>query len=356
MRCLHIEIRLTGIPDRQAFVVFIEQVIYNNIMLKIGTQKLDNWLVMAPMAGITNLPFRLIVKSLGAGLVFTEMVSAMGIMLNKKKTLLYLKSDPIERPLAVQIFGANPDNMAKAANMAVRAGADIVDINMGCPVKKVTKTGAGASLLKDLKKVGEIVSSVRLACSVPLTVKIRAGWSPEQQVACEIARQIEICGADAITIHPRFATHGYSRHADWSLIKKVKEKVNIPVIGNGDIIDPSDALKMKKLTGCDGVMIGRAAVSNPWIFKQILQLEKGLPVQKPDLMERRSIIMEHYNLLSDTIGEHRALLGMRGFLLRYTKGLPYSSSFREKFVRIKDLKSLIKTMDHYFTTLEGRIV
>jgi nifR3 family TIM-barrel protein len=225
----------------------------------------------------------------------------------------------------------------------------MVDLNMGCPVKKVVKTGAGAALLKDYKRVDEIVSSVRLTCKVPLTVKIRAGWSPEKTVACEIARVIEGCGADAIIVHPRFASQGYSGKAVWELIGKVKESVKIPVIGNGDIIDPSDALNMMRLTGCDGVMIGRAAVGKPWIFRQILQLENGLPVQEPDLSERRSLIMEHFNILYDSLNEHRAALCMRGLLLHYTKGLPNSGRFREKFTRIKDLKSLVSVMDNYFT-------
>jgi nifR3 family TIM-barrel protein len=293
------------------------------------------------------------VKKMGAGLVFTEMVSAMGLALKADKTRRYLKSDPYEKPLAVQIFGSRPDVMARAADMAQEAGADIIDINMGCPVKKVVKTGAGAALLKDPKRVEEIVSSVRLACSVPLTVKIRAGWSPDNFVACEIARIIEGAGADAVTIHPRFTTQGYSGMADWTLISRVKEKVKIPVIGNGDIINPSDSLKMRNQTGCDGVMIGRAAVRNPWIFRQILQMENGLPVEEPDIKERRSIIMEHFGLLSDSMNEHRAALCMRGLLLRYTKGLPMSSRFREKFTGIKDLKSLVSTMDTYFTMLEG---
>lgn len=319
--------------------------------MQIGNLKLENRLIMAPMAGITNMPFRVIVRGMGAGLVFSEMISAMGLTLKAKKTLQYLKSVPAEKPLGVQIFGSEPDVLARAAEMVVEAGADTVDINMGCPVKKVVKTGAGASLLKDPKKVMQIVSSVRKSCQVPLTIKIRAGWSPEKIVACEIARVIEDCGADAIIVHPRFVNQGYSCKATWSLIGKVKEKVKIPVIGNGDIAYPIDALNMMRLTGCDGVMIGRAAVRKPWIFRQILQLEKGLPVQEPDLSERRSIIMKHYNLLQDFMSEHRAALCMRGLLIHYTKGLPGSGRFREGFNRIKDLESLVSVMDNYFTAL-----
>jgi len=322
-------------------------------MFQIGSVKLENWLVMAPLAGITNLPFRLMVKKLGAGLVTSEMVSAMGLTTGKKKTLDYLKNHPHEKPLAVQIFGSSSQAMAMAAQIAVDAGANLVDINMGCPVKKVAKTGAGAALLRDRKRVADIVSAVRLACRVPLTVKIRAGWSPENPVACEIARVIEDCGADAVTVHPRFATQGYSVPADWTFIGRVKEQLKIPVIGNGDIFEPAHAFKMRQDTGCDGVMIGRGAIGNPWIFKQILHSDLGLPIPKPDLSDRRSFIMEHFQALSDLMGEHRAARTMRGLLLRYTKGLPHSSRFRGNINKIKDLDSLISTMDGYFSILEG---
>jgi tRNA-dihydrouridine synthase B len=321
-------------------------------MLKIANLKFNNRLLLAPMAGVTNLPFRLMVRGMGADLVFSEMVSAMGLTMNIGRTIELLKSHPSEKPLAVQIFGSKPDVMARAASMVAELGADIVDINMGCPVKKVTKTGAGASLLREPKLVQEIVSAVRLTCPVPLTVKIRSGWSPGEPAAVEIAHILEDCGVDAITVHPRFATQGYSGKADWDVITGVKAIVKIPVIGNGDINSPSDALRMEKESGCDGLMIGRAAVRNPWIFRQTLQLEKGLPIHDPDIAERRSLIMEHYNFLSDAMEEHRAAFRMRGLLLSYTKGLPGSGRFRERFTKIKDVHSLISSMDDYFNTLE----
>jgi nifR3 family TIM-barrel protein len=223
---------------------------------------------------------------------------------------------------------------------------------MGCPVKKVVKTGAGASLLRDQRRVSEIVSAVRRVCPIPLTVKIRAGWSPEAPVACELARVVEDCGVDAITVHPRFATQSYSVCADWRLIGQVKDRVKIPVIGNGDIFEPTQALQMMRQTGCDGVMVGRGAIGNPWIFKQILQLAQGLPIHRPDLHERRSLLIEHYHLLSDAMGGKRAALAMRGLLLWYTKGLPHSSRFRGSITRVKDLESLVTTMDNYFSTLK----
>jgi len=304
------------------------------------------------MAGITSLPFRLIVKKLGAGLVTTEMISAEGLIRGQKTTLNYLKSHPDERPLSVQIFGSDPEVMARAAGIAVKAGANIVDINMGCPVKKIIKTGAGGALLRSPQRVKEIVTAVRRSCQVPLTVKIRAGWSTDKSVAVETARLIEDCGANAVTIHPRFVKQGFSGKADWNIIADVKEQLKIPVIGNGDVLDPSLALQMKGQTGCDGVMIGRGAIGKPWIFKQILDMEDGRAIRQPGLHERRTLIMEHFRLLSVSIGEYRAAKTMRGLLLWYTKGLPHSSRFRGLITRIKDWNTLISALDQYFSTLE----
>jgi tRNA-dihydrouridine synthase B len=285
-------------------------------------------------------------------MVTTEMVSAMGLTLGHGKTHEYLRSHPDERPMAVQIFGSRPDVMARAAQIAVEAGADLVDINMGCPVKKVVKTGAGADLLRDRKRAAEIITAVRLACPVPLTVKIRIGWSPDEPVACEFGRMVEDCGADAITVHARFANQKFSAQAEWSWIAAVKGQLKIPVIGNGDIFHPSQALKMREETGCDGVMVGRGAIGNPWIFRQILDAEQGLPFCSPTLPERRSFIMEHFRLLSGTMDEFRAALVMRGVLLSYTKGLPHSSRFRGLITRVRDAESLVTTMDGYFSSLE----
>lgn len=324
-----------------------------SLMLQIGSLKLENGLWMAPMAGYTNLAFRLMVKRLGAGLVTTEMVSAMGLTLGQKKTLGFLKSHPAEKPFAVQIFGSNPQVMSRAAQIAVEAGTDLLDINMGCPVKKVVKTGAGAALLKDLRRVEQIVKAVRLACSVPLSVKIRAGWSPDAPVACEVAKIVEESGADAITVHARFATQAFSSPADWDWIGRVKERIRIPVIGNGDIFEPTAASEMKRRTGCDGIMIGRGGLRNPWIFRQILTHEQGLTVENPDLSERRSFIMEHFQFLSGTLGEHRAAGAIRGLLLFYTKGLRNSTRFRDSITKISDMKSLAATVNQYFASLGG---
>jgi len=320
-------------------------------MLKIGNLSLKNYLIMAPMAGITNPPFRLIAKRLGAGLVVTEMVSAVGLSRGHEKTFRYLEGSPEERPLSVQIFGADPQTMAMAAEIAIEKGADLVDINMGCPARKVVKNGAGGALLRDPVAVRDMVTVVRKVCTVPLTVKIRAGWSHLEANFLEIAGIIEDCGADAVTVHPRFVKQGFSGQADWAIIREVKKNLGIPVIGNGDVFKPELALKMREETECDGVMIGRGAMGNPWIFKQILDLEQGLEARPPDLSERRAVITTHFELLSRIIGENRASKLMRGLLLGYTKGLPHSSRFRGSFTGIKDFQTMVVALDQYFDTL-----
>ena len=307
---------------------------------------------MAPMAGITNSPFRLIAKRCGAGLVTTEMISAMGLVLGQKRTLQYLKHHPEEGPLAVQIFGSDPDIMSSAATIAIEAGAKIIDINMGCPARKIVKTGAGGALLRDLQKIKKILLAARRVCSVPLTLKLRTGWAPGKVTACDVARIAEDCGVDALTIHPRFVTDGFSGNADWSVISSIKKLVDIPVIGNGDIFKPFDALRMKKETGCDAVMIARGAVGNPWIFNQITTMEQGGTEQKPDITERKRVIMQHFFLLSDHMEENRAALAMRGLLLSYTKGLPHSSSFRNAITQIRNIEDLTYILDQYFSILE----
>lgn len=322
-------------------------------MLQIGPLKLTNWLIMAPMSGITNLPFRLMVRRWGAGLVTTEMVSAAGLMFAQRRTLDYLNTLPEEGPLSVQIFGSEPRLMATAAEMAVQHGANLVDINMGCPARKVLKSGAGGALLRTPQKVKDIVSAVREACSVPLTVKIRAGWCPQESVVPDMVRLIEDCGADAITIHPRFVTQGFMGKANWNVICETKKAVGIPVIGNGDVFTPASALEMRSQTGCDGVMIGRGAVGYPWIFEQIQDMEKGLSVRQPELHERRALILEHFTQLCQYLGQTKAARMMRGLLLWYTKGLPHCGRFRGAMNRIGSVETLVSVMDDYFDALEA---
>ncbi len=322
--------------------------------LTIGRLVLDSWAVMAPMAGITNLPFRTIARKKGAGLVTSEMVSAAGLVREQKRTLAYLDTNEEDQPLAVQIFGREPDEMAAAAEIAAGTGASVIDINMGCPARKVVKNGAGSALLKDIHRAGQITSAVRRAVEgLPLTVKFRAGWSPVETIANDFARMLEDCGADALTLHPRYATQGFSGCADWSLIRSVVTSVRIPVIGNGDVTNPRVALEMRNTTGCSAVMIGRGAVGNPWIFSGILGLETTGSFEEPSLSERRNIIQEHFSLLTAHYGNTIASRLMRGLLLWYTKGLPHSNRFRGNFTGIQNYPGLVEALDNYFDFLRG---
>lgn len=320
-------------------------------MLRIGKVAIENGLVMAPMAGITDISFRLIVKRYGAGLVFTEMVGSNGLVQGNKKTREYLISAPEERPLCVQIFGSRPDVMAEATRIVVEMGADIVDINMGCPVKKVVKTGAGAGLLKDMELTKRVIGAVRMVCPVPLTIKIRAGYEANNPVFIEIGKMAQDMGVDAIFFHPRFATQGFSGRARWEFIRELKSRVMIPVIGNGDVFTPQDALKLKNETGCDGIMIGRGAVGSPWIFKQIIDIMNKKTPEIPTLSDRKRIIIEHYELMVRYRGERRASQAIRGMLLWYTRGLPYSSRFRAMVGKIRDKETLIRLLDDYFDSI-----
>jgi tRNA-dihydrouridine synthase B len=322
-------------------------------MLQIGSLTLKNPFIMAPMAGITNRPFRLIVKEFGAAMVTSEMVSAMGLVMGQNKTLDYLRSDPEERPFCVQLFGSDPDVMAKAAEKVIQTGADVIDINMGCPARKVVKTGSGGALLLDWRKAERIVRAVRQVSPLPLTVKIRTGWSPVHGSPLELVQALENAGADGVTVHPRFVTQGFSGIPDWSLIAQIKSKVSVPIIGNGDVFSPHLAIKIRNETGCDGVMIARGALGNPWIFQQILDLDQGRVPFEPLPLERIRLIMKHYHLLSDEMGERRAAFHFRGLLLRYSKGLPRSGLFRRSIEQVKDLESMVAAMDGYFCSMEG---
>jgi len=320
--------------------------------IKIGNIMLENDLILAPMAGITNLPFRLIAKKFGAGLVTTEMISAEGLCQNQKKTYEYLRHTPEEGLLCAQIFGSEPEVVANAAQIAIESGASIIDINMGCPVKKVVKTGAGGALLKNLKQAERIMKTVKKTCNVPITIKIRAGWSSNIKTALEISRIAKECGIDAITIHPRFVTQGFSGKANWSIISEIKEKLDITVIGNGDIFDAEDAINMIKKTGCDAVMIARGAIGNPWIFRDILDLKKGNIPKTPSLSERKEIMLKHFYLIKEFIGEKRAIRYIRGIFIWYSKNLPYSSYFRDKVTKIRNEDELMMLLNKYFLYLK----
>ncbi|MEN6332201.1 MAG: tRNA dihydrouridine synthase DusB [Smithella sp.] len=322
-----------------------------------GINSLRGKAFLAPLAGISNLPFRLIARSFGCALAYTEMISANGLTRNTEKTFEYLQSCAEDKPLGIQIFGADPQLMARAACIAVEHGADLIDINMGCPVKKVVKTGAGAMLMKDPGAVGRIVAAVKKAVPIPVTVKIRSGWNRSSINAVEIARIAADSGADAVAVHGRTADQGYSGTADWEVIAAVKEALQVPVIGNGDIWQPQDALRMMTQTSCDAVMVGRGVLGNPWIFTGINQLLGGNPgCWMSDLMQRHEIIKKHWSMEAELCGGRVAARNFRKHLLWYTKGLEGSSHFRNLVSALPDWESMLAELDKYFRSLaDGHI-
>ena len=321
--------------------------------LKIGDVELQNNLILAPMAGVTDLPFRLIVEKFNPGLVCTEMVSSKALFYGDEKTKQLLNTDGEKRPISMQIFGSEPDTMGYAAKY-VSEIADIVDINMGCPAPKVVKNGDGSKLLLDLNKVEEIVKSVVANSEVPVTLKYRKGWDNNNIVACEVAKIAEKNGISAITIHGRTRDEFYSGRADLDIIKEVKESVNIPVIGNGDVIDEESAKYMFEYTGVDGIMIGRGTMGNPWIFEQIQHyLETGDKLPSPTNQEKYEILKEHIELDIRYKGEAVALNEMRKHIAWYTKNMPNSSSFRNYINKINTKDELISVIKEYFETIQN---
>ncbi|TYT74522.1 tRNA dihydrouridine synthase DusB [Desulfobotulus mexicanus] len=286
--------------------------------------------VLAPLAGVTDQPFRRMIKGFGCGLVCSEMVSANGLVYGSEKTRQLMASHPEERPLSIQIFGSDPAIMAEAALMVQDAGADIVDINFGCSVRKVLKSGSGSALMAEPEKSKEIITKVRRVLSVPLTIKIRSGWQPHGEDAFRLSRIAEDCGVDAITIHPRTARQGFGGKADWSLIRKIKSLVKIPVIGNGDIIRPEDALSMFSKTNCDAVMIGRTAMHSPHIFKDIHDLMEEISPKGQNLAEHFASMENYIENLTLFYGEETACSMFRSRLGWFVKGLPGSTVFRSE--------------------------
>jgi tRNA-dihydrouridine synthase B len=309
---------------------------------------------LAPLAGISNLPFRLIARSLGSSLTYTEMISANGLVRKTAKTYEYLKTCADDHPLGAQIFGADPEIVAQAACIVAASGVDLIDINMGCPVKKVIKTGAGAILMKYPVLVARIVEAVKKAVAIPVTVKIRSGWSRGSINAVEIARIAEDCGADVITVHPRTADQGYGGVADWKIISDVKKAVKIPVVGNGDIRQPQDALRMLNETSCDVVMVGRGALGNPWIFKGIAQTLSGLAEDYlPSLEQRKKMIENHWKMEANFIGDTHALKSFHKHILWYTKGLDNSHKFRARAGKLQNKEGILYELNDYFTSLKA---
>lgn len=315
--------------------------------LKIGNIELENNIILAPMAGITDLPFRIICEKYNPGLVCTEMVSAKALYYNDEKTKLLLNTQNEKRPISMQLFGSDIESM-KIATRYLNDIADIIDINMGCPAPKVVKNGDGSKLLLDLKLAEEIVSAVVREAKHPVTVKFRKGWDEKTIVAEEAARVFEKAGASAIIIHGRTRTQYYSGTVDLEIIKNVKEAVKIPVIGNGDIRDGESALKMLEYTGVDGIMIGRASIGNPYIFKEISEYLQGNEPQEITKKEKLETILRHINLAVQIKGEDIGIKEMRKHLSAYIKGLPKSAEAREKINRIDTKIELEKYIREFF--------
>ena len=318
--------------------------------LKIGNVELENNLILAPMAGITNQHFRIICKQFGAGMVCTEMASSKAIFYNDQKTKRLLNIEGEKRPISAQIFGSEEESMGYAAKY-VSEFADIVDINMGCPAPKVVKNGDGSKLLLDLEKAKRIMQVVVQNSKVPVTLKIRKGWDNNNIVAVQVAKIAEEVGISAITVHGRTRSEFYSGKADWDIIKEIKKTVSIPVIGNGDVIDGKTALEMFEKTNVDGIMIGRGVFGNPWIFREIEYfLKTGKELEKPTNEEKLDIMKRHIELAVEEKGDV-AIRELRKHIAWYTKNMKNSSEFRNKINTIETKQDMLKNIDEYFKNI-----
>ncbi len=317
---------------------------------KIGNIEIKNKIVMAPMAGISDASYMKICEEMGVGFAITELISSEAIIRNNKKTFDMLNGlDTLNIPVAVQLFGSNPDVMAKAAMILVNSyKVKLIDINMGCPVPKVAlRANAGSALLKDVNKVYDMVKKVVESVNVPVTVKIRSGWDSNSINAVEVAKAIEKAGASAITVHPRTRKEGYSGKADWSIIKKVKENVNIPVIGNGDIKKKEDVERMLKETNCDAVMIGRALLGNPWLIKNSINYLEGKKEVEVSIKERIATVKKHLNYLVEFKGEKIAALEIRNHIAWYFKGISFSNIIKNKVYQTSNIHDIINILNEF---------
>jgi len=317
--------------------------------LKIGGVTLENRVILAPMAGVTDLPFRLLCRRQGAGLVCMEMVSAKAIYYHNKNTESLLEIHPAEMPASLQLFGSEPDIVAEMAKRIEERPFSILDFNMGCPVPKVVNNGEGSALMKDPGLVEKILTALVKAVKKPVTVKIRKGFDESACNAVEIAKIAEACGAAGVAVHGRTREQYYSGRADWEIIARVKQAVKIPVIGNGDVDSPQAARAMLEQTGCDGVMIGRAAQGNPWIFRDTVSfLESGVIPDPPDRREKKELVAEHARLQMEYKGEYTAVREMRRHLAWYTTGLPHSARFRQLINSMETMEELMAGVETIF--------
>lgn len=317
--------------------------------LKIGNVTLDNNIILAPMAGVTDLPFRLLCRELGAGMVCMEMVSAKAIYYGNKNTESLMEIHPGEMPASLQLFGSDPDIISEMAKRIEERPFDVLDINMGCPVPKVVNNGEGSALMKNPKLVAEILDKLVKAVKKPVTVKIRKGFDEAHVNAVEIAKIAESCGVAAVAVHGRTREQYYSGKADWDIIAKVKDAVKIPVIGNGDVDSGSRAKEMLDYTSCDGVMIGRAAEGNPWIFREVTEFLKTGEILAPSTaLEKRELILRHADLQLQYKGEYTAVREMRKHLSWYTVGMPNSARFRQTINTMESMDELIRSVDMIF--------
>lgn len=314
--------------------------------MKIGNVNIENPVALGPMAGVTDLTFRLICKELRCGIVFTEMVSAKGIYYNDDKTKQLMRIEEKERPVALQIFGSDPDIMAEVAMRINKHNHDILDINMGCPTPKIVKNGDGSALSKNPKLIGRIVKSVVHASNKPVTVKIRTGWDDDSINAVEVAKVIEDNGAKAISIHGRTREQFYTGKANWEIIKNVKEAVSIPIFGNGDVFSVEDAKRMKESTNCDGIMIARGAQGNPWIFNRVTEyLKTGEILPPPTTKEKVDMSKKHLYMLIENKGEYVAIREMRKHCAWYLKGIKNSAKARNKINTATSAEMIEKFLD-----------